>query len=143
MRLTMRTNLAMRVLMACAANPGRILRKQDIALSCNASENHLAQVIHSLGVMGYLRTVRGRGGGLALARPPGSISIGEVFRAFEAETPFAECFAPDNTCPLAAACRLRCLLAEAVEAFYATLDRTTLRDLTDDNAALEDLLKVA
>ena len=56
MRLTIRTNLAMRTLMLCAANPGRIVRKHEIAGICNASENHLAQVIHLLAINGFLNT---------------------------------------------------------------------------------------
>lgn len=144
MRLTTRTNLAMRTLMFCAANPGRIVRKQEVAETCNASENHLAQVIHLLAQKGYLKTIRGRSGGLMLGRRAEDIRVGEVFRAFEAVLPFAECFAGDeNNCPLAGACRLKCVLAEALDAFYARLDRASIADLMCGNDALEGLLKVA
>lgn len=143
MRLTMRTNLAMRVLMFCAVNTGTTVRKHDIAASCNASENHLAQVIHLLAQKGYLRTVRGRGGGVRLGRPPEAIRVGEVFRAFEADLPFAECFAEGNTCPLAGVCQLRCVLTEALGAFYGTLDKVTLQELVAGNNPLGALLRVA
>ncbi|RID93434.1 Rrf2 family transcriptional regulator [Gemmobacter lutimaris] len=144
MRLTIRTNLAMRTLMFCAVNPGRVVRKAEIAAACNASENHLAQVIHLMAQKGFLHTVRGRAGGLTLARPPEQIGLGEVFRAFEGELPLTECFARgNNTCPLAGCCRLKCALAEAVDAFYASLDRLRLSDMIDGNDALEQLLKVA
>ena len=63
MRLTTRTNLAMRTLMFCAVNPDRIVRKHEVAEPCGASENHLAQVIHLLARKGYIRTQRGRSGG--------------------------------------------------------------------------------
>ena len=109
MRLTTRTNLAMRTLMFCAVNQGRIVRRQEVAAVCNASENHLAQVIHLLAQKKFLRTIRGRAGGLMLGRAPANITVGEVFRAFEAPLPFAECFAGDaNQCPLFAAGRLLC-----------------------------------
>lgn len=145
MRLTTRTNLAMRTLMFCAVNPGRTVRKHEVAVACNASENHLAQVIHHLAQKGYLHTVRGRAGGLQLARPAQTISVGQIFRDFEACLPFAECFAKgeENTCPLVGACRLKCVLAEALEAFYARLDRETLADLISGNGELSGLLKVA
>lgn len=93
MRLTMRTNLAMRVLMACAVNKDHIVRRAQVARTINASENHIAQVVNMLSAAGFLTTTRGRAGGLALARAPSEISIGEVFRHFEAGLPFAECFA--------------------------------------------------
>jgi len=118
MRLTTRTNLAMRTLMFCAANQGTIVRKQDVAATCNASENHLAQVIHLLAQNGFLRTVRGRAGGLLLGRPAEEIKVGEVFRNFEAVLPFTECFAGgENACPLVGACRLQCVLSDALKAF--------------------------
>ncbi|KEO56471.1 RrF2 family transcriptional regulator [Thioclava pacifica] len=143
MRLTTRTNLAMRVLMFCAVNPGKIVRKHDIAEACNASENHLAQVINTLAQKGFIETQRGRSGGMQLARPDTEIGVGDVLRAFEAGLPFAECFDPDaNTCPLRNACLFREALSEALEAFYEALDRKTLADLVEDNTALESMLSL-
>jgi len=144
MRLTTRTNLAMRTLMFCAANPDRIVRKREVAEACHASENHLAQVIHMLAQQGYLRTMRGRSGGLMLGRSPDRISVGEVFRQFEAGLPFAECFSgEEHNCPLIGSCRLKCALSEALDAFYARLDTVSVADLMRDNTELNSLLKVA
>jgi hypothetical protein len=53
MRLTDRTKLALRRLMFCAVNKGRTVRKAEIAEACNASRNHLAQVIHKLSQAEY------------------------------------------------------------------------------------------
>ena len=141
MSITKRTNVAIRILMFCAVNPGRLVTKSDIAGPCNASENHLAQVINRLGQRGFLHTQRGRNGGLRLARAPGEIVIGDVFREFESEVPLAECFADlDNSCPLKAACRLRLAIRDAAEAFYGHLDGVTLDALVCDNAPLEAIL---
>ncbi len=141
MRVTKRTNIAMRVLMFCAANTQRLVTKTEIAERCNASENHLAQIINQLGQLGYLHTQRGRNGGLSLARPASEIVIGEVFRALEAPVPLAECFADvDNTCPLTEMCKLRTALRDAADAFYATLDPITLDALVCDNVPLLELL---
>lgn len=143
MRLTTRTNLAMRALMYCAANKGQIVRKHAIAEACGASENHLAQVIHLLARRGFLKTIRGRAGGLTLARDAQEISVGQVFRSFESVLPFTDCSEASSSCPLASVCKLKCLLADAVEGFYATLDKTSLADLVEDNTALLTLLKAA
>ncbi len=141
MRITKRTNLAMRVLMFCGVNDDRLVTKSEIATLCNTSENHLAQVINQLGQLGYLHTQRGRHGGLRLARPMAQIVVGEVFRDIEAGVPLAECFADmDNTCPLTNACRLRIAIADAVEAFYAHLDGITLDALVCGNGALAAIL---
>ncbi|PHP69020.1 Rrf2 family transcriptional regulator [Zhengella mangrovi] len=143
MRLTTRTNLAMRTLMFCAVNNGCTVRKVEIAEACNASENHLAQVIRLLGQHGFIHAVRGRNGGMQLARPAEEINVGSVFRVFESELPFAECFSgSENHCPLTAHCWLRPALSKAVESFYETLDAMSLADLTEGNVALEHLLRL-
>ncbi|MEM1428855.1 MAG: Rrf2 family transcriptional regulator [Pseudomonadota bacterium] len=143
MRLTLRTNLAMRALMFCAVNEGQLVRKHEIAAACNASENHLGVVVNMLSQANYIETMRGRHGGIRLVRSPDTINVGEVFRLFEANAPFTECFAAaDNRCPLVAHCRLKRTLAGAVEAFYAALDGVTLADLVCDNAGLAALLSM-
>ena len=141
MRVTKRTNIAMRVLMYCAANEGHLVPKADIATRCNASENHLAQVIHQLAQLNVLYTQRGRNGGLSLAHSPKDIVIGDIFRAIEGPVPIVECFADaDDSCPLVASCRLRGALTAAAESFYEHLDEITLADLVCDNVQLLDLL---
>ncbi len=142
MRLTTKTNLALRTLMFCAVNSDSLVRKQDAAKTINASENHLAQVINKLGQEGFIVTQRGRHGGFHLARPAASISVGEVFRIFEADLPFIECFSDSNTCPLKAHCVMRPHLARAVEAFYAALDEVWLSELVDCNAGLQAILNM-
>ncbi|WP_372604811.1 Rrf2 family transcriptional regulator [Actibacterium sp.] len=141
MRLTTRTNIAMRALMYCAANPGRVVRKSDIATACNTSENHMAQVINALSHFGLLRTTRGRHGGVTLEKPPEDISVGAVFREMESGVPFIECLAKDeNTCPLADFCSLRDVLCGALAEFYKALDKVSLADLVSGNARLKETL---
>jgi Rrf2 family nitric oxide-sensitive transcriptional repressor len=133
----------MRTLMFCAVNRGRIVRKQEVAAACNASENHLAQVIHKLAQAGYISTVRGRTGGLQLRRDPADLRVGDVVRCFEGEVPLTECMAKDSgACPLSGCCTLKCSFAEALDAFYASLNKQTLADLVENNAGLHNLLTV-
>lgn len=140
MRITKRTNIAVRLLMYCAANADRLVTKAEIAECCNISENHLAQVINQLSQLGYLHTQRGRNGGMTLGRQPEKIQIGEVFRDVEGALPMVECFADaDNTCPLSSACRLKVALADAAQAFYASLDDITLEALICEN---HDLMRI-
>ncbi|MFD3190484.1 RrF2 family transcriptional regulator [Sedimentitalea sp. HM32M-2] len=142
MRITKRTNIAVRLLMYCAANTDRLVTKAEIAECCNISENHLAQVINQLSQLEYLRTQRGRNGGMSLARSAADIRIGDVFRDVEGNLPIAECFADaDNTCPLVRACRLRVALTQAAQAFYASLDELSLDSLVCNNTELIRLLQ--
>ncbi len=140
-RITKRTNIAVRVLMFCGSNEGRLVTKSEIAERCNASENHLAQVINQLGQLGYLHTQRGRNGGIELNRPMSQIKIGDVFRELESSVPIAECFADvDNTCPLVDACRLKLAIAGAADAFYSYMDDITLDELVCGNDALIEIM---
>ena len=140
-RITKRTNIAIRVLMFCEVHTGRLVTKSEIAECCNTSENHLAQVINQLGQLGYLHTQRGRNGGLELGKPAEDIVIGDVFRALESHVPLTECFADvDNPCPLVDACRLRLAIQQAAEAFYAHLDAVTLDLLVCDNDPLRAIM---
>ena len=112
MRLTKRTNLAMRILMFCAVNSGRTVTKAEIAHGCNASPNHIGQVVNHLARFGYLRTIRGRGGGLTLDHEPAAITVGAVMRDFESDLPLTECLAEaENTCPLTGVCRSNAISA--------------------------------
>lgn len=143
MRLTIRTNLAMRILMVCAVNEDMTVRTADIAETCNASLNHMLHVVSVLQAHGLIETLRGRSGGLRLAQPSGEILVGRVLRLFENGVPLAECFDPDsNTCPLAPHCRLRGFLVGAVNAFYREMDQVTLADLVAGNCGLETLLSM-
>ena len=142
MRITKRTNIAIRLLMYCEANQDRLVTKAEIAECCNISENHLAQVINQLSQLKYLKTQRGRNGGMHLACSAASIRIGDVFRDIEGQLPIAECFADaDNTCPLVSACRLKLALSDAAVAFYAALDDVSLESLVCNNPGLIDLLQ--
>lgn len=141
MHLTVRSNHAMRLLMYCAANGGRRATVTEIARACGMSETHLAKIAHGLAAAGHIETVRGRRGGVRLARPPEAINVGAVLRGTEMGACLMECLDPaSNTCPLTPACRLRGALSSALEAFFAVLDRYTLADLTENSDDLRRLM---
>jgi len=141
MRLTLRTDLAIRTLMTCAVNPDRLIRKADIARVCHVSENHLAHVILDLSRLELIQTTRGRNGGLRLARTPDEIDIGMVIRSLESELPFIECRTANvESCPIGSVCRMKGHFGRALEAFYAALDGTSLADLISESRGIDQLL---
>jgi Rrf2 family nitric oxide-sensitive transcriptional repressor len=93
------------------------------------SRAHLMKVANQLTRAGYLKAIRGRSGGLALAKRPDSIRLGDVLRATEPDFALVECFTADNRCLITPRCRLRGALHEALAAFVGTLDGYTLADL--------------
>jgi Rrf2 family nitric oxide-sensitive transcriptional repressor len=140
-RLTVYTDFSLRVLMFLALKDDGLATIAEVAKAYGISKNHLMKVAHQLGVAGYLETVRGKGGGLRLARRPQDIVIGEVVRRTEPDMALVPCFASeDASCTILASCALRGALAKARDAFLSTLDGCTLADLVSPRASLRKLL---
>jgi len=139
MRLTLHTDYALRMLMVLALEPGRPLTIEDIAKRHGISRNHLMKVAQTLVQAGFVESLRGRGGGLRLAREPASLKLGDIVRATEDGFSLVECFGSDNTCVVSPACRLRSPLEEALAAFLAVLDRYTIADLVKNPATARRL----
>src|SRR6188508_3105331 len=118
MRLTAFTDFALRALMRLAAEPSRSFSTNEIATEFGISRNHLIKVVRDLANRGFVSTQRGAGGGFRLARPPQSITLGEVVRILEQRHALVECFRDDGgACVLSPRCRLKPRLAVAREAF--------------------------
>lgn len=142
MRMTMYTDYALRVLMYLGAKKdGELSTIQGISDAYGISKNHLMKVTHKLGQLGYVETVRGRGGGVRLAVPPEDINIGTVVRQTEDDFNIVECFSTTaNQCVLSPICGLRGALNQALLAYLAVLDQHTLADFLVNQEDLAALL---
>lgn len=130
MRLTSYTDYALRALMHLARNRDSLITIQDIADRHGIAKNHLSKVIHHMGVLGFVETVRGRNGGLRLAVEPENLRIGALVRETEPDFFIAECFDQEHdTCAYSGNCRLQQSLQQATGAFLAVLDGVTLADV--------------
>lgn len=125
MRLTRYTDYAVRVLMYLSAKPEQQCSISEISASYGVSHNHLMKVVHELRKTGFVVTVRGRNGGIRLARPAADISIGEVVRATEGSFQLVDC----ETCIVSRGCGLSAVFGEAADAFLAVLDGYSFADL--------------
>ena len=143
MRLTSFTDYALRTLMYLALNRDRLVTIADIADEHGIAKNHLTKVVHQLGTLGYIDTVRGRNGGLRLGREPADINIGEVVRSTENDFFMAACFDEQGPgCSYSAACSLKGLLGNATRAFLQVLDGVTLEQMTAPPAVANKRTKV-
>jgi len=141
MRLTAYSDYSLRLLMYAALKDPGLVTIQEVAEAYGISRNHLMKVAFQLGRHGFLETVRGRGGGLRLARKADKIGLGEILRTTEEDFTLVECFDPaTNRCAIAKSCRLRGALSRALGAYLAVLDEYTLADLTRRHPALERVL---
>jgi Rrf2 family iron-responsive transcriptional regulator len=143
MRLTRQTNYAVRILMYCAANEGRLSRIPEIAAAYSVSELFLFKILQPLVENRLVQTVRGRNGGVRLGRAAAEISLFDVVRVTEENFAMAECFENDATeCPLVDSCGLNAALREALNAFFAVLMKHSIDDLVKARPNITNLLGI-
>jgi len=124
MQLTQHTDFGLRLLIVLAREGGGPMALPEFAAKQRLSYHHVAKVAQALVHEGFISSTRGRSGGVQLARPPEDIRVGEVVRTLERGLRLADC----AHCELRDDCATSGLLAEALEAFLAVLDRTTLAE---------------
>ncbi|MEK4487493.1 Rrf2 family transcriptional regulator [Psychrobacillus sp. FSL H8-0484] len=142
MRLTMYTDFSLRVLIYLGAKEKNELSTiQAISDAYGISKNHLMKVTHELGKLGYIETIRGRGGGIRLAMEPEAINIGQVVRHTEDDFHLVECFdCKTNRCVITPVCGLKGALNRALIAYLKVLDAYTLADFLQQKHQLANLL---
>ncbi|MCB1444039.1 MAG: Rrf2 family transcriptional regulator [Methyloceanibacter sp.] len=144
MRLTVYTDYALRLLMYLAVSGDGLATIEEIAESYGVSKNHLTKVAHQLGVGGYIKTMRGRHGGLRLAKPPKEIGLGDVVRYTETDLTVVTCLEPlEDDCEAQPECVLHEALELARSAFISVLDEYTLYDLVRPRSALRTVLSIS
>ncbi|AOV17388.1 hypothetical protein BJI67_10255 [Acidihalobacter aeolianus] len=134
MHLTQHTDFSLRVLMYLGAMQERLVTIDELAAQLHVARNHLAKIVNRLARLGYVTTLRGKGGGMRLARSPSEIRIGNVVRDTEPGTTLIDCRNP--ACSILGVCGLVDALAQARAAFFGVLDAVTLADLVSDGEAL-------
>lgn len=143
MRLTRFTDNALRALVYLALRPDDTPTVGAVARTMGMSEDHLLKVVQRLSQLGFVRTIRGRNGGMRLARAAETIVVGEVIRRTEDNMALVPCFEPAHDgCPIAPACGLAPALDEALQAFLSTLDRYTVADLIAKRRELIELTQI-
>ncbi|THT98444.1 Rrf2 family transcriptional regulator [Lampropedia puyangensis] len=137
MRLTLKTDYALRTLLYLAKQPEKLASIGEIAKHYDISENHLIKVVHELGRKGFIETIRGKGGGIRFAATTKEVRLGDIVRAFEDDFALVDCFkdpAPERPCRLTGNCGLQGILSNALQAFFLHLDQYKFKDLLDQGS---------
>ncbi len=125
----MHTDYALRVLMYLA-EANRRAKVAEIAGYFDISRDHVAKVTQRLARLGYIRAIRGAGGGLELALDPGKIRLGPVIADFEGTMHLLECVGTtEPICCIQSRCRLKQVLAKAEKVQKDYLDGVCLSDV--------------
>lgn len=129
MRLNLSSDYALRLLMYLATHTERLCTITEIANHYAISRSHLMKVTHGLAQNGWITTVRGKNGGMQLARPATEIRIGAVILDCESDFQLVECMGDTSQCVLDGSCKLNGILNGAMQAFMSHLQQYTLDQL--------------
>lgn len=140
MQLTRYTDFGIRTLMYLAVQPERetLFRIAEITEVFDLSANHVSKIVHHLGKLGYLETIRGKSGGFRLGKPATEINVGQLVRALENSLAPIDCSKPH--CRFMPSCQLTGVLREAVNAYLGVLDKYSLQDIVSNKQELLELL---
>ena len=135
MRLTAFTDFGLRTLMYLTSIPAEQLSSvPEVARVYDASQNHFVKVIGQLTKLGYVQSIRGKNGGIRLAKKAEDINIGKVIRELENHLDAVNCTKP--ACQIASCCELKHALALAMEAFLFTMEQYSLADIVHNKPEL-------
>lgn len=141
MQLTKQTDFAFRTLLALASlEDGELSSVTNLCDYYDISHNHLAKVVQRLSKLGYIIALRGKGGGICLAKKPSEINLADVVRDFEAQLQLVNCSAP--VCKIVNHCKLHGLLGDAMAAFMQTLEAYTLADVLVGDINMSQVINV-
>lgn len=127
MKITQFTDYSLRLLLFLATNRDRIVTVREVSEFYDISAEHLKKIVRRLSELNYIRTVRGKNGGLRLAVEPETINLGKLLRE-EENLCLLPCFEEHGHCPVKE-CKLYGVVDEALTAFLAVFDKRTLADL--------------
>jgi len=138
MQITKFTDIALRVMMAVAADQERLFGISELSRRFFVSNNHMVKVVHSLVTAGFLESVRGRKGGVKIGMAPSTVSVGDIVRTTETASKIIDC--KTANCPLFPECSLQGVLYNAHRAFYDVLDACTMADLAKGSNRLGEVI---
>jgi Rrf2 family nitric oxide-sensitive transcriptional repressor len=126
MRLTKSTSHAIRILIDCARASDGLIKVASLSARLEITPQNVFKIVNLLTKAKLIEAVRGRNGGVKLARPPQSIRIGDVVRATEVTHVEIEEGAPAGARSGRGVNRI---LDTALEAFIEVLDQHTIADM--------------
>ncbi|MFK5949442.1 MAG: Rrf2 family transcriptional regulator [Methylococcales bacterium] len=132
MRISNYTDYGLRVLMYLSSLKSEDLSSiSEVSKIYNLSQNHVTKVVNQLGRLGYIITIRGKGGGIKLAKAANKIRIGQVIRELEKHCDGVDC--DSSNCDLKPCCKLKIAILNAMDSFFQTMDKYVISDFTEDN----------
>jgi Rrf2 family nitric oxide-sensitive transcriptional repressor len=116
---------------------------RDVAGLFGISANHVAKVVQVLSRLGYVRSTRGIGGGIELARPADALRLGDVIESLEGNMHLLECVDSQNVCALESFCKLKTALSHAERLQMDYLNTLSVSDIVPTKGQLSSVVPLA
>jgi len=143
MKLSTKGRYGTRVLLDLALHQGKTpVSLKDIAQRQEIPLAYLKRLVGPLIAGGLMRSVRGVGGGVLLAKPPAEITLAEIIELLEGNAALVECINNPEVCERSEWCATRDIWSELDRAANGILRSTTLQDLVERQRKKEQSAKV-
>lgn len=135
MKLSTQADYAVRAVLELARHdPGAMLHTDQIAAAQRVPKERLTKVVQDLARAGLVRTVRGRQGGVALAKPAAGISVRDVYEAVEGPILLCRCRQRAEACE-EHSCETHAFWQGIETLLNEELETVTFADLTDERCS--------
>lgn len=132
MNLSKFTDYSFRILIYIGNNIDKTFTVDELAEVLNLSSHHIKKIVYKLAKHGYLYSFKGRNGGIKLGMSPKDINLGDLLEITEDNLNIVECFSKEsNSCNISSYCKLKPVLAIALNDFKLKLHEYTLEDVLD------------
>lgn len=138
LKISTKGRYALRLMLDLAMHDdGRCIPIKEIAARQSISDKYLEQIISVLSRAGYVKSVRGAGGGYKLAHPVKSYTVGMILRLTEGSLAPVACLDDNvNTCQRKNQCATLMVWEKLYEAINGVVDSITLEDLVEYQKSL-------
>ncbi len=138
MQLSTMSTYGLRALLDIALHSnGKPVSVREIALRQDISAFYLKQIILSLQMADFVRSIRGKGGGFVLAKLPSEIRLDDVLRSLERKLTLADCVDHPGICPKVKYCATREIWCRLTMVLTGELRAITLQGLMESQREKE------
>lgn len=132
MRISTKGRYALRLMLELALEEEQVVKLKDVAERQEISVKYLEQIISVLQKCGYVKSMRGPGGGYKLSKRPEEYTVGMILRQIEGSLAPVPCLEEEvNTCERSSACVTLRLWQMLYDAINGVVDKVTLADLVE------------
>lgn len=139
MKITFKGDYALKIILDLSLEyGGPLVQMKEIAKRQDIPKKFLEQIVVILKGAKYIRTVRGPKGGIALAKEPAKITLGEIIRLIEGPTAPIACVSTTGRgkCDFENRCVFREVFGEITSLINDVVDKTSFADMVERHLAM-------